>query len=309
MFQMLMVASGEWEKKQQLSLKETGSRQWRVVEATKCILELEALVKVRRLLCEDWSWLPTARTCKLLSTIFRFVARTGAAICQLLIVRRIGCPYRVFALLEDASMVDSVLSTRRCCLDEWSHHLLQEHGRTAEQVRGCEFMARLESIALMLTLDTVSTERLHAANQAHTRKRAALRALNLADLAAFVTVKSFSKTNTFKKTKTKDQHRENADDPDGPPSKRPRITAWNAFMSMRTSQTQQAQEQGAFARSTQQLQLEWRGLSEEQKAYYRTVAKGMQIARGNKKRKHKSAHLPAPASFQPTIASTLQDSH
>ena len=127
MFQMLMVASGEWEKKQQLSLKETGSRQWRVVEATKCVLELEALVKVRKLLCEDWSWLSTARTCKLASTIFRFVARIGAAICQLLVVRRIGCPYRVFALLEDASMVDSLLSTRRCCLDEWSHRLLQEH--------------------------------------------------------------------------------------------------------------------------------------------------------------------------------------
>lgn len=165
------MGSEAWEARQRAceaaSLSAGGPpphRQFRVVAAAMHTLEDEFLCQLKELLGEEelWSMLPMeGRNLRFQALAFRLLSRMGCAVHELLYRVHDRFPYRLFLLLEDATLAEVFAEAKECELDSFTSAFLRrfpgEDGLKTDEARAC-----LQAIARNLKLDIGEIESKHA---------------------------------------------------------------------------------------------------------------------------------------------------
>ena len=92
-------AAPSWQRLQYISFDSKQKRSFQLVMSAECTLSLPALERVGAMFHEKWE-MPVWASGVHQVLAFRMLARSGAAIFQLLVARHVAFPYRLFKVLS-----------------------------------------------------------------------------------------------------------------------------------------------------------------------------------------------------------------
>ena len=274
------------------SLLRDGERSYRIIERFQGAALTGFYEGLRKRMVEQRPYIQQ-RSVSAVHQFFRQGSRLGAAAHKLLVQRHSSVPYKTFACLADPSLINDLFAAPKCMLDPFTEQLLHGAGMfcTKEAFQAPAAQALLHSIAMEAEVDTVSTERVHAANLRKAKGNTHTHNIALSQLAAHLALRSslhhslkswVARSEQTRVPEQKTQHQGNAQLP-FKKQKISRVGPWKAFLSAKCS-LPTVRASSSFEVDMTALAAEYRALSAREHDHYKTLGMAMTAAKETKKR-------------------------
>jgi len=262
--QQLRLSGAAWEKREQKSMLDTGTRKYRILEAYDSRDTEQLFEKLTHLMYDEGSWTliqePDENKQKM---AFITLCRCIAMAHQLVYFRNTNYPYRTFDCLRDVDSFQRLARADACTMDEYTENFVRYYG---ESVGNALSRTELELLLALGDTDTVSTERAHSVNNVKAGSRKLSHKLDLPTLDAYwVGRHARGPTDDSAEGATRGGRKRAIEAPaaGGPGPRRRNVAgAWRAFVHV------QSAGQRFDAGSMRELSLQFRSLSDAEKDYY-----------------------------------------